>query len=146
MGRIGKSLSTPSSLKWKSLEEILLCWVWFLSFVELFVYNEHALPWQLNKAHACNCPLPYLQNTFVHQVLVTRTFRIYSLSNCQTYHTVALPIVIVLYIVSPMLIYPKTRSLYLLTNFTQFHHSQSLVVVTTNLIPFAMSLSFSFHM
>ena len=67
MGRIGESLSSPSSLKWKSLEETVPCWVWFLSFVELFVYNEHALPWQLNKAHAYNCPLPHLQNTFVHQ-------------------------------------------------------------------------------
>ena len=67
-----------------------------------------------------------------------RTLRIYSLYNFPVYHTALLTIVIILYIISVVLIYLTTGSLYLLTAFLQFLLSPPLV--TTNLISFSMSL------
>ena len=44
--------------------------------------------------------------------LMMRTFRIYLLSNFQIYHTAVLTIVIILYIISPVLIYLTAGSLH----------------------------------
>lgn len=60
--------------------------------------------------------LIYLQNFF----LVIRTFRFYSLSNFQIYHTVVSTIVIMLCLTFPVLICLMTAILYLLTTFIQF--------------------------
>ena len=68
---------------------------------------------------------------------VMRTLRTYSFNKFQIYHTAGLTIVIMLYIISPGLIYLISGSLYLLTTFIQCFHSPSLV--PTDLISLCLS-------
>ena len=49
-----------------------------------------------------------------------RTHKMYSLNSFPVYHTAVLPIVMMLYITSLVLIYLITGNLYLLTTFLQF--------------------------
>ena len=52
--------------------------------------------------------------------LMTRIFKVYSLSNFQIYNIVWLTIVTMLYVTSPRFVYLITESLYLLSTLTQF--------------------------
>lgn len=79
-------------------------------------------------------------------LLLMRTLRIYFVNTLAVYHVSMLAIAIMLCIISPLLIYLITESLYILTMILQFLFPQLQPLLTTNLISFSEFFFFNIWM